>query len=375
VRVLVPVGTRPEIVKLAGVVRRVRAHGHEVRVVATGQHFDASLTDAFFEGLGLVPDERWTLPSGEAERVGEILSRAFTEMATTQPDLVLVLGDTYTVPLFCLAARRHQIPVAHLEAGLRSFNQTSMEEVNRKVAAATAAVHLAPTSLAARFLRDEGVSESRIFVVGNPVIDALVELGISSSPLEERSGILLTAHRPTNVDDPVRMAALVEIIEHLVSRYDKVTFPLHPRTRARLIDFELLGRLEATQGVVLSEPLAYEPLLEHMRCSKVVVTDSGGIQEEAAFLGVPTVVLRSSTPRWEGVIAGIAQLAGLEVDEVLAAVTSFMTPEEQTKVAATPCPYGDGTTGEQVASLLDDPGLAPLLEIAEPDLRSWQPLL
>src|SRR5207249_7992311 len=131
--------------------------------------------DTFFEDLGLVPADRWSLPADEAARVGAILTRAWGELAANRPDLVLVLGDTYTVPLFCMAARRHRVPVAHVEAGLRSFNETSMEEVDRKIAAATCALHFAPTDMAARFLTAEGVPAARVRVVGNPVIDVLRE--------------------------------------------------------------------------------------------------------------------------------------------------------------------------------------------------------
>src|SRR5207302_1612868 len=156
-RVLVPLGTRPEIVKLAPVVRAVQAAGIDVRTVATGQHFSPNMSDAFFAALGLEPDERWAPEGDDPGRVGAILTLAMRELAEHTPDLVLLLGDTWTVPLFCLAARRECVPIAHLEAGLRSFNATSTEEVNRKVAAATASLHLAPTELAARFLREEGV--------------------------------------------------------------------------------------------------------------------------------------------------------------------------------------------------------------------------
>ena len=142
------------------------------------------------------------LEGDEAERVGRMLTLAYRELADRRPDMVLVLGDTYTVPLFCLAARRHRVPVVHLEAGLRSLNPTSMEEVNRRVGAATASLHLAPTDLAARFLLEEGVEPERIRVVGNPVVDVLLDLGVRRRPPDQRHGVVITAHRATNVDDP-----------------------------------------------------------------------------------------------------------------------------------------------------------------------------
>jgi UDP-N-acetylglucosamine 2-epimerase (non-hydrolysing) len=358
-------GTRPEIIKMSPVVEALRAHGHDVEVVATGQHHDPGLTDAFYRELAVEPDVVWTLPTDEAERVGALLTAAYRYLAAARPDAVLVQGDTYTVPLFALAARRHHVPVIHLEAGLRSFNDTSIEEVNRRIAATTASLHLAPTELAARFLRLEGVPDERIRVVGNPVVDVLRSRGPAPVPVERRGGIVMTAHRPTNVDDPDRLDRLVAIATSLAAS-DTVTFPMHPRTRARLVAAGWLARL-ADAGVAVTDPVPYSRMLELVSHASVVVTDSGGIQEEAAWYGVPVVVLRRSTPRWESVHAGISALVGLDVDACLAAVTAFSAPAEQSRVAAASCPYGDGHTAERVARLLADPDTAGLLTITEPE--------
>jgi UDP-N-acetylglucosamine 2-epimerase (non-hydrolysing) len=214
--VLVPLGTRPEIIKLAPVVDELTARGFSVRLIATGRHGDATMSSDFFAELDLHPDETWVLPADPPARVGAVLEGAERELATNRPDLVLVLGDTNTVPLFCLAARRNRVPVAHLEAGLRSFNATSMEEVNRRVAAACTSLHLAPTALAAQFLAEEGVDQAHVRVVGNPVIDVLRQLGVARVDLGERAGAVVTAHRAMNVDDPERLRSLVEIVHRLV---------------------------------------------------------------------------------------------------------------------------------------------------------------
>lgn len=365
-RVLVPLGTRPEIVKLAPVIDALARAGHDVRTVATGQHFSPSMSDAFFADLGLAPDERWEPSGDDAERVGTMLTLAMREVGAHRPDVVLVLGDTWTVPLFCLAARRHGVPLAHLEAGLRSFNPTSVEEVNRRVAAATVALNLAPTDLAADFLRREGVDEARIHVVGNPVIDVLRRRGVRPRPVHEREGVVVTAHRATNVDDPERLARVVDIITGAAERLGPVTFPVHPRTEARLDATGGTAVLEAA-GVRLLEPVPYDDMLALLAGTRVVLTDSGGLQEEAAWLGVPVVVLRRSTPRWEGVEAATSVLAGLDVHLALDAAVRFCDPDEQRRVAAAPCPYGDGHTSERVAALLAEPATAELLTIAEPD--------
>lgn len=364
--VLVPVGTRPEIIKLAPVVAAMRRADVPVRVVATGQHYDAALSDVFFRDLGMQPDERWDLAGDDVARLASMTERAGRELAAYRPRTVLLLGDTNTVPIFSWAARRVGCPVIHLEAGLRSFNETSIEEVNRRIAAACSSLHLAPTDLARRFLLAEGVSPDRIRVVGNPVIDVLVGSGVRSAPPEERGGVLFTAHRASNVDDPDRLATIVDIACGLAAELGPVVFPVHPRTAARLAPTGGTRRLEAA-GVQLHEPLPYVETLGLMARSRCVVTDSGGMQEEAAFFGVPSVVMRRTTPRWEGVQLGIAALVGLDAEAALAAARRFATDAEQARVAAVPCPYGDGTTGEQVARLLIDPVVDDLLALQEPE--------
>jgi UDP-N-acetylglucosamine 2-epimerase (non-hydrolysing) len=365
-RLTVPVGTRPEVIKLAPVVHALRAAGHEVRCIATGQHYDARMYGDVFAGLGLVPDDIWTLRGNEGERLGQLLTASFSELAAHPTDAVLVLGDTYTAPLVAIAARRFGVGVIHLEAGLRSQNGLSVEEVNRKMMVGLATVHLAPTAMAASFLAGEGVPASIVRVVGNPVVDAVVAMGIPVRPLSERRGVLLTAHRATNVDSPERLAELVSIVRGLAAQHGPVLLPLHPRTRDRLVTAGWLAELEATDGLDICEPLPYASLLTALSTSSIAVTDSGGLQEEAAYFGVPAVVMRHSTPRWEGVAAGTAVLTGMDSARVLEAVDRLTTPSELARIAAVPCPYGDGTTGAQVVSALEDSRLRSLLIPAEP---------
>jgi UDP-N-acetylglucosamine 2-epimerase (non-hydrolysing) len=368
--VLVPFGTRPEVVKLAPVVGALRAAGHDVTVVDTGQHTDPALSSQLQDLLGLTPDVRFALPDDRAARTGALHADAATAVAKFRPDLVLALGDTNTVPAYALAARGAGVPFAHVEAGLRSLNQRSVEEVNRRVAAATAQLHFAPTARAASFLAAEGVAAERVFVVGNPVIDTLVARGITPRPLDERAGVLVTAHRPTNVDDPARLGRLVAVVRRLADEVGPVTFPVHPRTARRLEETGFAAELEH-RGVTVTAPLDYDTLLATLAAARLAVTDSGGIQEEAAYLGVPVVVLRASTPRWEGVEAGTTTLAGLADDDaaarVLAAALAHASPEGQARAAALPCPYGDGTTGVRVAEILGDERTDALLALTEPD--------
>ncbi|MEI4270546.1 UDP-N-acetylglucosamine 2-epimerase (non-hydrolyzing) [Klenkia sp. LSe6-5] len=368
--VLVPFGTRPEVVKLAPVVAALEAAGHRVTAVDTGQHADAAMGAGLQETLGLRPAERFVLPTAGPARTGALHADAAAAVARHAPEVVLALGDTATVPAYALAARAAGVPFAHLEAGLRSFNMRSVEEVNRRMAAAVAQLHFAPTRRAAAFLAGEGVPAERVVVVGNPVIDTLVSRGVRPCPPAERRGVLVTAHRPTNVDDPVRLGRLVEVVRGLADRVGPVLFPVHPRTAARLAATGLDARLRHP-GVTTTGPLELDALLAALASSVLAVTDSGGIQEEAAYLGVPVVVLRSSTPRWEGVEAGTTSLAGLAgpgaATTVLDAALAHASPEGQARAVALACPYGDGTTGARVAAVLADPATDALLALDEPD--------
>ena len=368
--VLVPFGTRPEVVKLAPVVTALQDAGHRVSVADTGQHTDPRMGAQLQAALGLTPGHRFALPTDPAERTGALHADASRALRQFDPDLVLALGDTHTVPAYALAARAAGVPFAHLEAGLRSLNPRSVEEVNRRVAAAVAQLHFAPTKRAAAFLADEGVAAERVFVVGNPVIDTLVGRGVQRVPVGERSGVLVTAHRPTNVDDPVRLARLVGVVRALAEHVGPVTFPVHPRTAARLAATGLGDRLEHP-SITLTGPVDHDVLLGALASARLAVTDSGGIQEEAAYLGVPVVVLRGSTPRWEGVEAGTTTLAGLADDRaataVLSAAAGHTSPEGQERAVTVPCPYGDGTTGAQVAAVLADERTDALLALDEPD--------
>ena len=231
-RVVIPFGTRPEIIKLAPVIAALRSDDRfTVRAVATGQHYDRLLTDVMFEELELRPDAVWELPVAQHARLGAMTTLAAAELEAHRPDLIVLL-ETHTRSRCSVSpVGRRVSAIVHLEAGLRSFNETSLEEVHRKVAAATASLHLAPTELAADFLRREGVPPDRIRVVGNPVLDVLRAMGAASLPVSQRSGVLFTAHRASNVDDPKRLRDLVAVAVGLAAYIGPVLWPLHPRTR------------------------------------------------------------------------------------------------------------------------------------------------
>lgn len=368
-RLLVPFGTRPEIVKLAPVVRALRDVGHDVVCVNTGQHGTPVMNTEIAQALDLVADVSLNLGDDGDRRVGQLHADALRVVREQKPDVVLALGDTDTVPAYALAARRNSVAFAHLEAGLRSFNDRSVEELNRRVASAAASLHFAPTTRARAFLLNEGVASERIFVVGNPVIDTLVESSLEPVELSQRHGVLLTAHRATNVDDPARLQRLIALASALSIEVGPVFFPVHPRT-ARLLK-EVSNDTPLSNSVTFSDPLGYRAFIDRLRHSKLVVTDSGGVQEEAAYFGVPVVVLRGSTPRWEGVENGsavLATLASVESAQVALAASLQLTADDaQRRVAALPCPYGDGSTGVQVARVLAHASSDELLEPREPN--------
>ncbi|MBW4079045.1 MAG: UDP-N-acetylglucosamine 2-epimerase (non-hydrolyzing) [Acidobacteria bacterium] len=373
-RILVPYGTRPEIIKLAPVVRALRAVGHSVITVNTGQHSDAPMSGDLSLALGLETTITNVLTLDKSSRLGQIVSDALRIVSEHRPDLVLALGDTDTVPAYALAAKRSSLPFVHLEAGLRSFNQRSAEELNRKIGSASASLHFAPTERSRAFLRSEGVDDDRIRVVGNSVIDALLSTSLSPLGVEERFGVLVTAHRATNVDDPQRLSRFVGLVNDLASTIGPVTFPVHPRTAQRMAQF--LPGVRFHDQVTLSPPLGYFSFIDQLRRSLLVVTDSGGLQEEASYFGVPLVVLRGSTSRWESVENGSVRLATLDDDQGAARAreaANLLTRDESLRTIATiPCPYGDGHTGEAVARYLGDPSLDQYLILEEPSFLNGE---
>lgn len=368
-RVLAVVGTRPEIVKMSPVVAALKSAGHQVTTVFTGQHASPAMGANLCQQFGLEIDESFVLPDERDARVGQLYVDALDVVRRHSPQIVLVLGDTDTVPAYAMAARRLGVAFAHVEAGLRSFNEKSVEELNRRVASAEAAFHFAPTERARSFLLQEHVDPARIFVVGNPVIDAIESMGLTSIAPELRRGVLVTAHRPTNVDDDQRLRRLVYMVNELSERIGPVAFPIHPRTEHRLAALGLTSHFAPT--VTCTPPLEYSQLLETLRSSLLVVTDSGGLQEEASYFGVPVVVLRGSTPRWEGIENGSAVLCSLDDDEHASRALSIASRLVQTdglrRLARLGSPYGRGDTGPQIAEILGRSSVDHYVTLHEPD--------
>jgi UDP-N-acetylglucosamine 2-epimerase (non-hydrolysing) len=354
--VSVVVGTRPEIIKMAPVYFALRKARMRPRLVHSGQHYDYEMSQVFFDELKLPrPDVFLGIGSGSPGRqTGEAIIQFEQEFRDSSTSCVLVEGDTNTVLAGAIAAMKLRIPVGHVEAGLRSYDLRMPEELNRRLTDHASDYLMAPTEDSVRILREEKVW-GRIFTTGNTVIDATVRYlpkALRTSAAARTVGddpfALATIHRAENVDDPATLKDLVKI---LVDAPVKVVLPLHPRTDARLKEANLKDAVERSKNVVLLPPAGYLDLLALMKKSEFVLTDSGGIQEEATspVLRKQVFVLRQSTERPEAVRAGYCKVVGTDPRKVLKAVNAFC---EDPRVSAKPCPYGKGDAGERIAKAL-----------------------
>ncbi|MDE2136627.1 MAG: UDP-N-acetylglucosamine 2-epimerase (non-hydrolyzing) [Gammaproteobacteria bacterium] len=342
------VGARPQFVKAAVVSEQLRAAGLPEVMIHTGQHYDANMSDVFFAALG-IPEPRYNLGIGGG-RHGEMTGRQLAEiercLLEERPDAVVVYGDTNSTLAGALAAVKLHIPVAHVEAGLRSFNNRMPEEINRIVTDRVSAVLFTPSQVASANLRAEGIAESRIVEVGDVMYDAALRYGGTARPPGPASGgCVVTIHRAENTDDATRLGVIVAALIEL-SRLMRVTFPVHPRTRKALTEAGEWGRLAA--HVELTEPLGYIEMLAAVRAADVIVTDSGGLQKEAYFLETPCVTLRGETEWVETVALGWNRLVTeLNVPDIVAAVSGARPPATDDAR-----PYGDGHAAAKIAQFL-----------------------
>jgi UDP-GlcNAc3NAcA epimerase len=346
VRILTVVGNRPQFVKAAAVSGPLRER-HEELLVHTGQHHDDSLSRVFFEQLGLArPDRQLEIAGGSnTSQTARMLAAIEPLLLDSTPDAVLVYGDTNSTLAGALVGAQAGVPVVHVEAGMRSFDRSMPEELNRVLVDHLCALALCPSETAAGNLHAESVA-ARVEVVGDVMVDvamrwqprARTEREVPGAyGLEPGEYLLLTAHRAGNVDDPERLLRLVELIEALPG--DSI-MPLHPRTRHRLEDAGLLARLESHAGLRLTEPLGYVEFTALLCQARAVVTDSGGVQKEAYIAGVPCVTLRANTEWVETVESGWNALVGLDAGAALAALGKTPPVER-------PPLYGDGQAGER----------------------------
>jgi UDP-N-acetylglucosamine 2-epimerase (non-hydrolysing) len=366
-RILVTFGTRPEAIKMFPVVAALRETGRlDVKVVVTAQHRE--LLDSVLDLASLRPDLDLDLmqPSQSLDALSaRILTRFGEALDGLKPDRVLVHGDTLTTMMATLACYFRRIPVGHVEAGLRSGDIYSPwpEEVNRKVTGAVADLHFAPTETAAAALRAENVAEKSIHITGNTVIDALMfaqgrvaadpTLAPAMAPLKARFAgkriIAVTAHRRENFG--AGMAQIAAALQQLAARDDvAIIYPLHPNPNVVGV---MQPALAGHDNIALIEPLDYLDFVAMMAACDLVLTDSGGIQEEAPSLGKPVLVMRDTTERPEGVAAGTARLVGADAAVIVRETTRLLDDAGAYQaMARAHNPYGDGTASRQIADII-----------------------
>jgi UDP-N-acetylglucosamine 2-epimerase (non-hydrolysing) len=349
------VGTRPEIIKMSPVIRACAAGDLACCIVDAGQHYDRNMSAVFFEELELPrPDYQLAIGSGsQGQQTGRLLMAIEKVLLDSRPSIVLVQGDTNTVLAGALAAAKRHIPVGHVEAGLRSFDRNMPEEINRVLADHVSDLLFAPTAGAAEHLLREGIERDKIFVTGNTIVDAVwqsLEIARRNSTilaqlsLAPRSYILLTAHRAENVDNRQRLADLLSALQ-VVHRATNlpIIYPIHPRTKLRITESGLC----LPAGVRAVEPLGFLDFLSLEAEARLVLTDSGGVQEESCILGVPCVTLRDNTERPETVEVGANVVAGVRSETVLAGVEAMLKVAGEWRN-----PFGDGESGARISRIV-----------------------
>jgi UDP-N-acetylglucosamine 2-epimerase (non-hydrolysing) len=347
------VGARPNFMKAAPVIEAINAIPRiKQSLVHTGQHYDANMSQIFFDQLGMPrPDHNLEVGSGShARQTAEIMVRFEEVILADPPDLVLVYGDVNSTIATALVATKAGIRVGHVEAGLRSWDRSMPEEINRVLTDQISDYFFTPSSDADENLQREGVDAKKIFLVGNVMIDTLVKL-LSKSREPKITGrqerfILVTLHRPSNVDDPETLGRLL-ITLNRISKDIQVIFPIHPRTRRRLEEFKLS---DVGANVLLTDPFGYLEFLWLQQHASVVVTDSGGIQEETTYLQIPCLTMRENTERPITAAIGTNVMVGTDTARLEKEVGKVL--EGRAKQGAVP-PLWDGKAGQRIAEILD----------------------
>ncbi len=354
-------GTRPEIIKMSPIIRECESRSIPYFTIHTGQHYSYEMDRIFFSDLEL-PEPGYNLDAGSGlhgEQTAKILSGVEKILLDKKPDVVLVQGDTNTVMAGALAAAKLHIPVAHVEAGLRSFDRRMPEEINRIIADHISEFLFAPTETARKYLKREGIPDEKIHVTGNTVVDAVFqdleiaqkkrEISPGLEGLEKGNYIVVTAHRAENVDVKEHLQGILEGLEGVHNETGmQVVFPVHPRTEKMMREFGLTA-----EGVRFVKPVGYLEFLRLEAGARLVLTDSGGLQEEACILGVPCVTLRENTERPETIDAGSNVLAGTSTTTIIEKSRMMLTKKPDWKN-----PFGDGHAGKYMVDILVENGLS-----------------
>jgi UDP-N-acetylglucosamine 2-epimerase (non-hydrolysing) len=349
-------GTRPEIIKIAPLIRAFQNRNIEFKLIHTGQHYDYELSKVFIEELEL-PSPNYSfklLESKPATQIGEMMIKLGRALRKINPRLLIIQGDTNSMLASALTGVKLGLPVGHIEAGLRSYDWQTPEEHNRRMVDHISDLLFAPTNLAKRNLQDEKV-HGKIFVTGNTVVDAVkhyIRVADKKSAIMEKVKFeeyaLVTFHRSENVDNPYVLRNFVKVLTEMPI---PAIFPVHPRTLACLRQYRLLENLSSSKTIQLLPPLGYFDTLKLMKNCKILLTDSGGLQEEATtpWIKKPVLVLRKSTERPESVITGFAKVVGVEKHKILKELINVL--EEPPKLPDV-SPFGDGNASKKIAEIV-----------------------
>lgn len=360
-KVLIVVGTRPNFIKITQFKSAVAKHypgDLDVKIVHTGQHFDHKMADIFFQQLNIFPDFFLEIPAASANtQMGEIMVRLEKVINSYKPDLLLVVGDVNSTFAAALTANKLGIKVAHVESGLRSLDRSMPEEINRILTDEITDYFFVTEESGLQNLMKEGKPKKSVFFVGNTMIDTLVafEGEIKDSPvlknlgLEEEKYVLLTMHRPSNVDSYPGLEKLIHLLDRITQEGVKVVFPIHPRTVKKLEEFDLYEKVAGNSMLVLSEPLDYFSFQKLIANCLLVITDSGGIQEETTFKQVPCLTLRNNTERPSTIEIGSNKLMPFEVEEVMLELKNIQTGSF--KKGQIP-PLWDGKATERIVEVI-----------------------
>lgn len=357
-KILVVIGTRPNFIKITRF-REVAARypQFELRIVHTGQHYDDKMADVFFSQFGLTPDYFLEIPPGNpVVQMGEILLRLDQTFRDYQPDLVMVPGDVNSTLAAALAANKAGIRIAHIESGLRSFDRTMPEEFNRVLTDELADLLFVTEQSGADNLAREGKDASTVHFAGNTMIDTMVAFAdkIAASPVTDEMGlkareyVLMTMHRPGNVDSREGLQLLLELVQEVTQRY-KIVFPVHPRTVKQMAAYGLEDAFRKNSNLILTEPLGYFAFQKLVRDCRFILTDSGGIQEESTFLGVPCLTLRPNTERPVTVMLGTNELLPFNLAAIREKIASI---EAGTFKKGEVPPLWDGKATERIFETL-----------------------
>ncbi len=357
-KIAIILGTRPEIIKMAPLIKLYQKDRADFFLLHTGQHYTYQMDKVFFDQLKL-PQPQYNIDIGSgshAEQTGKMLIGIEKILLKEKPDLVLVEGDTNSVLAGGLTANKLGIKVGHVEAGLRSYDRTMPEEINRLLTDHLADFLFAPTPKAKKILLGEGIDKNKVFVTGNTIVDAVfqnLELAknskdiVSELKLKPKDYFLVTLHRQENVDNPSRFDSILRGLSIVAQRYKiPVVYPIHPRSKKMMQEFRLTPK-----DIIIIEPVDFLGFLQLENNARLILTDSGGVQEEACILGVPCVTIRDNTERPETLEVGANILAGTKSERILECVNMMLKKNKKWSN-----PFGDGKAAARITKIITEAG-------------------